>query len=215
MDSPRPPRTPATSMDAADWATLVDRMKDGDDDAMRQFYDLFRRGIRAQFRRQLNAQEIEDRVHDTFVIVIQALRRGELRDPECLRGFVRTIVRRQIAAYIDQMVRNRQEQTGLESGLAVRDSRCDPEEDLIARQRKEIMLRILKSISPRDREILTRFYLYGESQDQICAEMGLSDTQFRLLKSRAKARFGQLGRRKLRPNRLAAIVGRVFERGKN
>ena len=27
--------------------------------------------------------------------------------------------------------------------------------------------------------------------------MGLSETQFRLLKSRAKARFGELGRRKL------------------
>ena len=34
-----------------------------------------------------------------------------------------------------------------------------------------------------------------QSQEQICAEMGLSYNQFRLLKSRAKARFSEMGRR--------------------
>ena len=70
------------------------------------------------------------------------------------------------------------------------------------------MIRVLKGLSSRDREILTRFYLQEESQEQICREMKLTDTQFRLLKSRAKARFGEMGRRKLEgktPN--------IFERG--
>jgi len=52
-------------------------------------------------------------------------------------------------------------------------------------------------VAYRDREILTRFYLQEQTQEEICAEMNLSDTQFRLLKSRAKARFGELGRKKL------------------
>ena len=59
------------------------------------------------------------------------------------------------------------------------------------------MLKVLRGISARDREILTRFYLYEQTQEQICAEMNLSETQFRLLKSRAKARFGELGKRSL------------------
>ena len=42
-----------------------------------------------------------------------------------------------------------------------------------------------------------RFYLYEQSQDQICAEMGLTETQFRLLKSRAKTRFAELSRKTL------------------
>jgi DNA-directed RNA polymerase specialized sigma24 family protein len=57
--------------------------------------------------------------------------------------------------------------------------------------------RILRSISRRDREILTRFYLLEQTQEQICSQMGLSENQFRLLKSRAKARFSELGRRRL------------------
>ena len=65
------------------------------------------------------------------------------------------------------------------------------------RQRAELITRVLGELSPRDREILTRFYLREQSQDQICSEMDLTETQFRLLKSRAKARFGELGRKKL------------------
>ena len=61
---------------------------------------------------------------------------------------------------------------------------------------------VLRSISVRDREILTRFYLMEETQEEICEEMNLSDTQFRLLKSRAKARFGELGRKRLARRRL-------------
>ena len=52
----------------------------------------------------------------------------------------------------------------------------------------------LSRLVERDREILTRYYLHEQSQDRICAEMGLTETQFRLLKSRAKARLGELNR---------------------
>ena len=53
----------------------------------------------------------------------------------------------------------------------------------------------LRDISNRDREILVRFYLREQPQTQICQEMGLSETQFRLLKSRAKARLGEIGKK--------------------
>ncbi len=56
---------------------------------------------------------------------------------------------------------------------------------------------VLKGLTARDREILTRFFLLVQSEDEICAEMGLMETQFRLLKSRAKARFAELGRKAL------------------
>jgi RNA polymerase sigma-70 factor, ECF subfamily len=55
------------------------------------------------------------------------------------------------------------------------------------------------------REILTRFYLQEESQEEICAVMILTETQFRLLKSRAKSRFGELGKKKLAQGTLNAI----------
>ena len=47
-----------------------------------------------------------------------------------------------------------------------------------------------------------RFYLREQTPEEICDEMGLTETQFRLLKSRAKARFAELGRKKLSHQKL-------------
>ena len=106
------------------------------------------------------------------------------------------IVRRQVAAHIDKVVYTRRVQTDLDSGTLV-DPHVNPEEAAIFRQRNELIQRVLHELSERDREILTRFYLNEQSQKQICSEMALTETQFRLLKSRAKARFGELGKKKL------------------
>jgi len=164
---------------------------------MEELYQLFSRGIRFYLCRQLGPQELDDKVHDTFLVVVQAIRRGELREPERLMGFVRTIVRRQVAAHIDKVVHNRREQAEFDSTVRVPDPRGNPEEAAMLRQRIGLIRQVLGELSERDREILTRFYIDEQSQDQICSQMGLTETQFRLLKSRAKARFGELGKKKL------------------
>jgi RNA polymerase sigma-70 factor (ECF subfamily) len=79
----------------------------------------------------------------------------------------------------------------------VRDSRSNPEQAAIQNQNEDIARRVLESVSPRDREILIRFYLEEQAAEQICDEMDLTETQFRLLKSRAKDRFGELAKRKV------------------
>jgi RNA polymerase sigma factor (sigma-70 family) len=182
---------------STDWAGLVERIRTGDAAGLEELYRKFSRGIRFYLCRQLGPQELDDKVHDTFLIVVQAIQRGEVREPERLMGFIRTVVKRQVAAHIDSAVQKRRDFQALEPGEAVSDKCETPEEGVISRQRVEIMKSVLLCLSKRDREILTRFYLKEQAQEQICAEMDLTETQFRLLKSRAKARFGELGRREL------------------
>ena len=191
------------------WAELVGRIQGGETDGMEELYVLFSKGIRFYLCRQLGPQELDDKVHDTFVVVVQAIRRGELRDPQRLMGFVRTIVRRQVAAHIDRVVHTRREQLDIESTVRIPDPNGNPEEAAIFHQRAELIRRVLNELSGRDREILTRFYLHEQSQDQICAEMALTETQFRLLKSRAKARFGELGKKKIAQKALNSILVRT------
>lgn len=193
----------------ADWAELVERIHSGAIDGMEELYQLFSKGVRFYLCRQLGPQELDDKVHDTFVVVVQAIRRGELRDPQRLMGFVRTIVRRQVAAHIDRVVHIRREQIDMESTVRIPDPHGNPEETAIFRQRTDLIRRVLNELSERDREILTRFYLREQSQDQICSEMVLTETQFRLLKSRAKARFGELGKKKIAHKALSAVLVRT------
>ncbi len=199
----------ASTSDYAALTALVDRIKAGDEAGMAELYAIFSKGIRFQFCRQLGPQELDDRVHDTFLIVIEAIRRGNLREPERLMGFVHTVVRRQIAAHIDAAVNRRRSETDLDSTPPVADERASPEALAIARQKIDLMKEVLREVSSRDREILTRFYLYEQSQEQICREMNLTETQFRLLKSRAKARFGELGKKKLARRSLARLFMRA------
>jgi RNA polymerase sigma-70 factor, ECF subfamily len=192
-----------------EWGILVNQIKAGEESGMEQLYKLFSRGIRYYLCRQLGPQELEDKVHDTFLIVVNAVRRGDLREPERLMGFVRTVVRRQVAAYIEQAVHNRREQADLETGITVADRKQNPEQEAMVRQKAELMESALLALSDRDREILVRFYLKEQPQEQICREMDLTETQFRLLKSRAKAKFGEIGKKKLAASGIFSVFVRA------
>lgn len=196
-------------LQAIDWQALVQQIKAGKDEGMEQLYKLFSRGIRFYLCRQLGPQELEDKVHDTFLIVVNAIKRGDLREPERLMGFVRTVVRRQVAAYIEQAVQTRREQAELESGIAVADRRQNPEQEAMIKQKAALMKTALNALSARDRDILIRFYLEEQPQEQICREMSLTETQFRLLKSRAKAKFGEIGRKKLVSSGIFSVLMRA------
>lgn len=199
-ESPEPPGA------FSHWAALVERIKANEKTALEELYRTFSRGVRFYLCRQLGPQELDDKIHDTFLIVVQAIQRGDLREPERLMGFVRTIVRRQVAAHIENAVSNRREFVDVDGAPNIFDTDHSPEEKAMAEQRIGIMREVLAEIPARDREILTRFYIQEHSQEQICLDMSLSETQFRLLKSRAKARFGEIGKRRLTSRNLANMA---------
>src|SRR5438067_6051989 len=127
-------KTAKTTFSSVEWGALVAQIKAGEDAGMEHLYKLFSSGIRYYLCRQLGPQQLEDKVHDTFFIGVNAIRRGDLREPERLMGFVRTGVRRQVAAYIEQAVHNRRQQTDLESGVTVADRKENPEQEAMIHQ---------------------------------------------------------------------------------
>lgn len=185
------------------WPGLVERIHGGDTSAMEELYRMFSTGIRFLLYRQLGPHDLDDKVHDVFVIITEAICNGDLREPDRLMGYVHTVVRRQVASHIDRAVYQRRNRVDVDFQEAVSDRRPDPEREAINRENMGLAMRVLQSIPKRDREVLTRFYLDEESVQDICRDLDLSETQFRLIKSRAKARFGALGKRRL-TNRSAA-----------
>ena len=179
-----------------DWADLVQRIHHSDPVAMEQLYAFFGKGVRYFIRRALGPEDLDDRVHDCFVTVIQAIQAGDLREPARLMGYIRTVVRRYIAGNIQEMVTRRRTETDYTDSLfSVADWKANPEQSVVSLQREAIGKKVLREISDRDREVLMRFYVHEQDMETICNEMGLTYNQYRLLKSRAKARFGKLGKR--------------------
>ena len=187
--SPEPPFDPS-------WSQIVNRIKSGDPSGMEDLYSVFRKGVRYYMCRRLGPQDLDDRLHEAFICTTQAIRKGGLREPERLMGFVRTVVRRQVASHIEAAVEARRHCADAEFTLRISDRKPDPEHVAIEREKNEVAMRVLNSITQRDREVLIRFYLKEQTAGQICRELKLTETQFRLIKSRAKARFGELGRRR-------------------
>jgi RNA polymerase sigma-70 factor, ECF subfamily len=188
------------------WVDLVRRVRSRDGAAIYELYQLFSGSVRFSLCKQVGSQDLDDTIHDIFLVVLEAIRRGSLREPERLMGFVRTIVRRQVAAHIDCAVQVRTYHMALDNTAPLPAPEANPEQRVIHRQLRQIAQRALASIPERDREILVRFYLKEQPQSQICAEMGLSDTQFRVIKSRAKARFGAVGRKRLAQSSLERLA---------
>ncbi len=178
------------------WSQLVDRIRTGDPSGMEQLYGIFVKGVRFFLWRQLGPQDLDDKVHDVFLIITQSIQRGELREPDRLMGYVRTVVRRQVAAHIDSAVQARRNLQSIDPAMTLSDHQPDPERKVIEQQSQDVALRMLGGLPKRDREVLVRFYLQEQSAEEICRDLKLTETQFRLIKSRAKARYGELGRRR-------------------
>jgi len=178
------------------WSPLVERIQGGDQAAIQELYDIFAKGIRFFLWRQLGLQDLDDRVHDIFLMVVQSIQRGELREPERLMGYVRTVVRRQAAGFIQNAMNSRRSHVPIDGGAILRARDADPERRVIKEEETEVAMRVLQSLPKRDREVLIRFYLKEQLPEEICRDLGITETQFRLIKSRAKSRYGELGKRR-------------------
>lgn len=187
-----------------DWTRVVERVAAGDEDGCAELYSRLR-GLRFFFARRLRPQEVEDRFHDVILVVIQSIRQGLVREPERLVGYAHTIAQRAVSGRINALHAERQHHTE-EEGRIISDPSPNPEMLALRHEKEEIAKRILQAMPERDREMLVRFYLDGHTAERIQQEMGISGTQFRLIKSRAKARFTELVRSRLALRSVAHAV---------
>jgi len=83
------------------------------------------------------AQDLDDKVHDTFLIVVQAIQKGELREPERLMGFVRTSSAAKSRSD-DRAVQNRREQADMDSTVECPTAAIRRNRPAIAREHEEV-----------------------------------------------------------------------------
>ncbi len=177
-------------------AAMVYRIMADEVEAIGQFYNHFMPVLRVFFRaRRLDRKKVEHFAAETVLTAVRQIQRGSLKNPECLIGYVRMIAQRIYFGYSRELQREHAENLPGEIEDRVADVRKGPEADCMNRERREIALAVLTSMKRHEREILTRFYLWEQDEATIRKEMNLTATQYRLLKSRAKARFGALAGR--------------------
>ena len=147
--------------------------------------------MRLYVRKRLDAADVEDVVQNSLLAALYAVTRNDF-DPKCFFGYVWTIVKREtLRGCGTRSERKRQADLDVNSSL-ISTSEPDPETNAYRREQLQIASGLLRRLPTRQKEILRRFYFEDQSEEQICEEMGLTYNQFRLAKSRSRARLRQM-----------------------
>jgi RNA polymerase sigma factor (sigma-70 family) len=148
------------------------------------------RQTRGMVYRRVGPDDFDDLMQDIY---LQTLRVFEHIDPDNPAGYVFGIAKNVVANYIHRKMRYRETfEPGIDPRASSRDP--NPEQQLAAKEEQCVLRRSLEMVPPRDRELLTRSYIQGESHERTEKVMRLTPTQYRLRKSRAKDKLGKIGR---------------------
>lgn len=173
---------------------LVGAIQAGEVLATEQLYRIFASGFRTLFARRIEAEDLDDVLHDCYLVTVGAIAKGKLREPEALMGFIHTTMQRQYAAHVESRSAERERRQWSET--AYLPSRAPSGEEVqILREEREVAERALAKIRPRYAEILQRAYLLEETKEEIRAAMQLTERQYNLGKSRALDALARAGKK--------------------
>ena len=188
---------------------IVSSILAGDAQGEELLYSTFSRGLRYLAAKHC-PEYAEDCVHDAILTVTRQIKAGQLKTPAALPGYLNIVLKR--TAWNKKLESERLGANDEVFSTVVQtrsDDKADPQRLLEIAERAKILREGLKSLKPQEREILTRFYLSGERPEHICQQMNLTETQFRLNKSRSKQKLeaytAKRLRTTLRPSQAAAM----------
>lgn len=155
--------------------------------------ELYGRAVAIILDRHTNGRpEAEDLFQDTFRVALEKLRRGELREPEKLPGFLAGIARSLAIEHYRKATRRKTDPDS-EALLAVPASGAGQLGQLLNRENAGLVRQVIRELgTARDREILLRFYIAEEDKERIKEDLGLSSLQFNRVLHRARERYRDL-----------------------
>jgi RNA polymerase sigma-70 factor (ECF subfamily) len=150
-------------------------------------------GLKAQLTRVTRDAELAaDLLQDAIVTALQKLEAGEIEHRGQLDGYVYRVALNHLRNY-------RRKDKSAVSGpddlteLVDSEGEARPAKAIVKGQFSRVVTRLLKEMtSPRDREVLVRFYLQDEDRGALCRSLALTELQFNRVIFRARGRFREL-----------------------
>lgn len=150
-------------------------------------------GLKAQLTRVTRDAELAaDLLQDAIVTALQKLEAGEIEHRGQLDGYVYRVA-------LNHLRNHRRKDKSTVSGpealpeLVDTESENRPARVIEGGRFGTVVTQLLKEMSsPRDREVLMRFYLQEEDRGALCKSLALTDLQFNRVIFRARGRFREL-----------------------
>lgn len=172
---------------------FVERVNAGDRLAEGELMQFFGPGVLLMLEQRVQDQQLAvDLYQDTFVIVIERLRRKPLNEPGKLGSYIYSTARNLLIGDFRKKKRRRTfADTNIVSESA--DTRLGPLQISGRDEEARIVHHIISTMrSKRDRTLLLRFYIDEEEKEVICSELKLSKLHFDRVLFRARRRFREM-----------------------
>ena len=156
-----------TTTDKRQLVRLVEAAQQGDRYAFEALFERYQRAVYVTVLRRLgNEAEAQELCQEVF---IQAMRKiGQLRDPRCIGGWLRSIANRMA---INRAVRTRRTVAiDFEHGEPSCAGQETPLEEVLAQEQRDQVRVGLDRLSELDRDTLVAFYFRGQSLVQMSDE---------------------------------------------
>jgi len=180
-------------------ADLAGRIRSGETAAEDELIRHFSRGITFLLRRVTRDPALAEDLHqETFRLAIEKIRRGEIREPEKLPGFL-TSLARNLATEDARRGTRRDKWHDRDPERA--EQAPDPEPGqlsaLLRKERAALVRQVIGELEQdRDRQLLFRYYIAEEEKEQICHDLALDQVHFNRVLFRARQRYKDLYERR-------------------
>jgi RNA polymerase sigma-70 factor (ECF subfamily) len=190
---------------------LVRRIRAGERLAEEELVERFSPGLSLMLRRLArNSSLAEDLHQETFRIVLEKARAGEIHQPEKLAGFLRGTARNLLLAEKRRAVRLRL--GGDAAGLAATGrgpvtGEAPQLRRILLNEEADLVRKLLAEMRfERDRQILVSFYLSDRTKQEICHDLGVAPERFKKILFRARKRLRELWERAEKRQRFAEAM---------
>jgi RNA polymerase sigma-70 factor, ECF subfamily len=173
---------------------LVERIRRGDRGAEEELVHRFGEGLSFLLRRWTRDRAAaEDLYQETFRLALEKIRHGEVREPDRLVGFLRSLAKNlSIHHYRRGSVREVREED-LDAAVELSNEEAGQLGQLLRKEKVALVRRVLAELaSERDRQVLFRFYIAEEEREHIRSDMGLSGPELNMILFRARRRYREL-----------------------
>jgi RNA polymerase sigma-70 factor (ECF subfamily) len=173
---------------------LALRIQDGNPDAEAELVARFSEGISFLLRRWTRDHTVaEDLFQETFRLALEKIRKGEVRDPDRLAGFLRSLAKNLSIEHYRRGARRDVREDELEAAAELSAPEAGQLGQLLRQEKAALVRQVLEELgSERDRQVLFRFYISEDDKEQIRSDLGLTGPEFNLVLFRARRRYRDL-----------------------
>jgi RNA polymerase sigma-70 factor, ECF subfamily len=120
------------------WVEVSEGIKVGCGDSMAELYVALSKTMSYGSRFRVG-ERANDVIHEAFLAVVEAIRRNQIRDPNRLMGFARTVLRRQETGNIKIAVYRRAREIDIEGVAELRGAAENPERAHLRSEHTQLM----------------------------------------------------------------------------